>query len=363
MKLARAIKFIGMTVFVCITGYLIFTHYWGRGQVTKVQTITLKASPADLVLAVVGRVRSQEVVNIRAERPGAITALVFDEGQSVQKGEVLAHIRSEEEQVSLTVNQAQLEALNESVKLAQIKLNRTVILAEKGFLAQSALDEAKASFKTAMANQKAAQASLNQAIVRVGEFDIRSPMSGIVLSRPLDAGQVVGTSDVIFQIGSEGLIEIKAEVDEYYAESLRINMKAFLSPSGSEEVFDGQIYEIAPRVDPLTGGRMIRLLPEQSNSVFLPGRSIDVNIIAQHFDQALSVPRRALNKQEGKWKVYIAQNDKAESRIVAFVDWPGSFVVITSGLKAGDSVVLDPLQISDGMKLEIIEMANSIEKP
>lgn len=361
MRWTRAIKFIGISVFICIAGYFVYAHYWGAGQVSKVETLTLKAAPVDLVLAVVGRVRSQELVDVHAERPGAITLLAYDEGQSVQKGDVLAHIRSEEELASVRVNQAQLEALIEAVKLAQLKLKRAEILSSKGFLAQTALDEAKASLNTAQANQRAAQASLAQAKLRVGEFDVRAPMSGIILSRPLDAGQVVVTADVIFQIGSDGLIEIEAEVDEYYAESLTIGMSALLSPSGSVGMFNGHVYEIAPRVDPLTGGRMVRLLPEQSNSVFLPGRSIDVNIIAKHFDQALSVPRRALLKQEGVWNVYISQNERAESRAVEFIDWPGSFVVITSGLIAGDTIILDPLQISAGAKLEITNTSNPTE--
>ncbi len=336
-------------------GYFAYSIVFGARSPTKVATVELQIEPAQLVLAVVGRVRSQAVVDIRSERPGAIKEMMHDEGDLVEAGDVLAHVQSDEEQASLSVNRAQLQALEAEVALAQVQLTRTETLADKGLLAPAALDEARANLATAKANQKAAQAAIIQAQARVGEYDVRAPMQGIILSRPLDPGQVVGTTDIIFQIGSQDAVEIEAEVDEYYADKLQVGMTAFLAPSGSNDVHEATLTEIAPRIDPLTGGRIVRLLPNKDNDAFLPGRSVDVNILVEKIDRTLSVPRSALVREGGAWRVYVVENGKAAAREVSFIDWPGVSVVIKSGLEAGDQVILDSLRVTSGIPVKPIE--------
>lgn len=88
-----------------------------------------------------------------------------------------------------------------------------------------------------------AKAARNQADIRVNDFSVRSPLDGMVLARPIDSGQVVGLSDVLFQIGSGGAIEKEAEIDEVYASELALGMQAILSPTGKQL----RLTNIAPR--------------------------------------------------------------------------------------------------------------------
>lgn len=340
-------------------GYLAYSMSFGSRSPTKVAAIELQTAPARLVLAVIGRVRSKSLVDIRSEWPGAIVDMTHDEGDIVEAGDVLAQIKSVEEQAGLTVNLAQLQALEAEVALAEVKLGRTETLAGKGLVAPAVLDEARASLAAAEARRNAAKAVMIQAQARVGEYDIRAPMQGIILSRPLDPGQVVGTADIIFQIGSHDGVEIEAEVDEFYAGKLQVGMSALLAPSGSTNVHEGTLSEIAPRIDPLTGGRIVRLLPGTDNDAFLPGRSVDVNILVESIDQALSLPRSALIREGGLWRVYVVENGKATAREIEFIDWPGGAVVIASGLEPGELVVLDSLSVTSGMRVRPTDPAGS----
>lgn len=332
-------------------GYLAYSMSFGSHSPTKVAAIELQIAPAQLVLAIVGRVRSKSLVDIRSEWPGAIVDMMHDEGDIVEAGEVLAQIKSVEEQASLTVNLAQLRALEAEVALARVKFSRTETLAGKGLVAPAALDEARAGLATAEARRTAAKAVMTQVQARVGEYDIRAPMHGIILARPLDPGQVVGTTDILFQIGSRDGVEIEAEVDEFYADKLQVGMSALLAPSGSTDVHEGTLSEIAPRIDPLTGGRIVRLLSGTDNNAFLPGRSVDVNILFESIDQALSLPRSALIREGGLWRVYVVENGKATPREIEFIDWPGGSVVIRSGLEAGELVIRDSLRVTPGMNV------------
>jgi RND family efflux transporter MFP subunit len=354
------LSFLG--TFLLVGGYFTYSIAFGAHSPKKVATTELQIEPAQLVLAVVGRVRSHAVVDIRSERPGAIREMMYDEGDIVEAGEVLAHIQSDEEQASLSVNRAQLQALEAEVALAQVTLNRTETLADKGLLAPAALDDARARLAAAKANKKAAQAAIVQGQARIDEYDVRAPMQGIILSRPLDPGQVVGTTDMIFQIGSQDAVEIEAEVDEYYADKLQVGMPALLSPSGSSDVHEGVLKEIAPRIDPLTGGRIVRLLPNTDTEAFPPGRSVDVNIIVDSIGRALSVSRSALVREDGVWRVYIVEDGKATPREIEFIDWPGGSVVINSGLESGDQVILDSLGVTSGMTVKPTDSTDPKER-
>lgn len=77
------------------------------------------------------------------------------------------------------------------------------------------------------------------------------------------------------------------------------------------------------------------------NADFVPGRSIDVNIMVQSFDDVLSIPRSALHKDGKTWFAYRIDGDLISASVVTFVDWPGSSVVLTSGLTAGAIIALD----------------------
>ena len=175
-------------------------------------------------------------------------------------------------------------------------------------------------------------------------------MIGTILARPLDLGQVIGLTDVIFQMGSVGPIKIEAEVDEFYADDLQVGMTTLMAPSGSGAKAAGRITEISPWVDPRTGGRLVRFMLAGANGDFRPGRSIDVSISVNRFDRAISVPRSALKKDGAIWQVYQIVGGKIAARTVTFVDWPGSSVIIRSGVQAGDCLVLDPIAVAVGSK-------------
>lgn len=339
-KLLKRPLIILLSIGLLIGAYKLWTF---TNAVPEVGVIRVVAGPAQQLLAVVGRVRAKDVVDVRSENPGAIIEMLHDEGDQVLRGTLLARIKSNQQQAVVEVNQAQIEALDAQFELAQIQYRRAATLARLGWITKSALDQARASLKAAQANRRAAQASANQARARVNEFDVRSPMVGTILARPLDLGQVVGLTDVIFQMGSAGPIEIEAEVDEFYADDLQVGMTTLMAPSGSEAKTAGRITEISPRVDPRTGGRLVRFMLDGANGEFRPGRSVDININVNRFDRAISVPRSALKKEGAVWQAYAIVDGKIAARTVTFIDWPGKSVIIRSGVKAGDSLVLDAI--------------------
>ncbi|WP_160352117.1 efflux RND transporter periplasmic adaptor subunit [Sphingorhabdus profundilacus] len=317
-----------------------------------VNVIRLTVGPAEQILAVVGRVRSANVVRILPENAGAIIALLHDEGDVVAKGELLAQIRSDQQAAAVAVSSAQIKNFEAQLKLARAKQRRVQALAAKGWVTRAMLDEANAAADVAVASLDAARANAGQATAKAREFNIYAPMTGTILVRPVDPGQVVSVSSILFEIGSEGPVEIEAEIDEVYADRVPINATIMLSPTGSGRQFAGRISEIAPRIDPATGGRLMRFIANQGDDSLRSGRSVDVNIIVKKRDRVLSLPRSAMIKKLGQNNVFVVESGKVVLRSLDIVDWPGAYVIVTSGVKARSLIVLDPLSVKSGDKVE-----------
>jgi RND family efflux transporter MFP subunit len=310
--------------------------------------LRLTVGPAEQVLAVVGRVRSANVVHVQPENAGAIVTLLHDEGDVVAKGALLAQIRSDQQIAVVAVSAAQIKNFEAQLILARTKQRRIQSLARKGWVTRAMLDEANAAAAVAAATLEAGRATAGQASAKAREFNVYAPMTGTILVRQVDLGQVVSPSSVIFEIGSAGAVEIEAEIDEVYADRVPADAKITLSPSGSGRRFAGRISEIAPRVDPATGGRLMRFIADNGDASLRSGRSVDVTIIVEKRDRALSLPRSAVIKNLGQNKVFIVESGKAVMRTVTLVDWPGANVIVSGGVTAGALVVLDPLTVKAG---------------
>ena len=76
--------------------------------------------------------------------------------------------------------------------------------------------------------------------------------------------------------------------------------------------------------------------------------------MVKKYDNILSVPRTSLFKNRGQNQLYIVGSGKAVPRNVTLVDWPGSNVIITDGVKAGERVILDPLSVQADEEVDVV---------
>lgn len=334
----------GLLVAAVVGAGLVIVTSWLLLQPAEITVITLAPRSVEIALSVVGRVQSRNTLDVRSQNAGQIAQLLHDEGDIVAKGAPLAVIRSDIEAAEANALEAREQAARVELARVQLALNRTDTLAAKGFASPAALDNARAAAGSAQAALAAATSDRRAAAARLGEFTVRAPMAGEVLLRPVDAGQVITAATTLFQLGSSDAREIEVEVDEAYADDLRPGMAARAAPSGSDVIFSARIAEISPRVDPATGGRSIKLLPDTSISL-PPGRTVDVTIVLGVRANALVVPRQAIIDAGTDPRVYVVSEDGTiTARPVKLDSWPSLNAIITAGAKAGDRVVLTPGQ-------------------
>ncbi len=187
----------------------------------EVAVATVKPQTVELGLSVVGRARPMDLVQVASPNPGQVVRLMHDDGDRVAAGDPLAVILASVEQAQTEADLARERAARAEAADARLKYERTRTLNERGFAAPAALDAARTALQAAEANVAAAAAAVRASAERAREFTIRAPMSGIVLVRPIDNGQVVAAGETLFELGSATGVEIRAEVEEAYADALR----------------------------------------------------------------------------------------------------------------------------------------------
>lgn len=327
------------------------------GRPEAVRTIEVAPQATERVLAVVGRVRPTDLVEVLPVNPGQVVRLLRDEGDQVAAGEPLAVIKSTVERAQTEAELARAAAARARALEAQQALSRTTQLFERGFASRAALDQARAASRAAEAEANAAAATAKASEARTQESIVTAPMAGLVLSRPIDNGQVVTTTTTLFELGSLTGIEIEAEVDEAYAGQVRPGMAARVSASGSREVHPAVVSEVSPKVDASTGGRLVRLTLQPIPGL-VPGRSIDVTIVVAPARKLIVVPRQAVADATVQPKIYVVDAyDVVEARPVRIADWPSINAIVEAGLSGGERIVLDPAQTQPGARVRPLAAA------
>jgi len=318
----------------------------------ELPVVVVKAQAIERILAAVGRVRADERVSVFARTPGQIMSLAKDEGEPVVAGEVLGQIDAGQSRAVLAQRKAALAAQQRQLDQSRRDLARSQALLKKGFVTRARFEAARLAVERDSERLSELMSAVGEAQSRLEDFVIRSPMKGSILLRPVDPGQVVDVRTVIFELASGGAPEVETDVDETVAGDLRVGMTARLSPAGMNgAVFKGRVSFVAPRVDPTTGGRTVRLSFDAAPKAIPPGLSVDVNIDVEKRDRALTVPRGAIGDPNGAPFVLIVQSNETLKRAIAFVDWPAERVIVTSGIQEGDQVALDPLSNAAGKKV------------
>jgi RND family efflux transporter MFP subunit len=336
---------------VLLGGVLITGLVWIFTRPPQIAVLEIQPRSVEVALSVVARVRPNNLVDVRSPNAGQIVRLLHDDGDVVALGAPLAIVRATVEQAQTDAGSARVEAARAEVTRARLTFSRTRTLADRGFASVAALDEARAALRSAEAGFAAAAADRRAASAITGEFTIRAPMAGVVLVRPIDNGQVISPETTLFQLGSRDGVELQADVDEAYADALRPGMSARAALSGSDKIFAARISEVSPRVDPTTGGRLIKLVPPDAMNI-PSGRSVDVTIIVARREAGIVVPRQTVIDATTAPKVYVVdQSGIVRGRAIQIADWPSLNAIVESGLAAGDRVVLTPAEVSPSARV------------
>lgn len=295
--------------------------------------------PASRVLAINGRVKPTEEVEISSTVSGRILSVAAAEGEMVTEGTPLLVIDDTQQRATAAQARSQLNGAEAELKKAQLDLERAEALTAS--VSQRALDDARLAAKTAQEEVDRLSSLLDQAVDLLAQHIVRAPFDGTILSRGADAGQVVSSSTPLFLIADLATLHAEASVDELYASEMRRGLPVTARPAGHSELIEGEVIYVSPSVDASTGGRLVRVsLPGAGERNLPVGLTVMLNIGVEARDSAITIPREAL-AAAGQPAVYVVENGRAALRPVQFIDWPSDRLIVTEGLSDGEAVIVD----------------------
>ncbi len=323
----------------------------------------------------VGQVYGYKDIPIRARVDGYLMGIHLKEGGRVKKGQLLYSIDPQPYQAKVAESMGQLAKAKTELVRAKNELNRIQPLAEMNAVSQSDLDAAQAEYEAAQASVEAAEANLRLTKINLGYTRIKSPISGLIGKSNAKEGEYVGRSPnpVILNTVSRIdtiLVEFFITEAEYLRFFRSINQdKAkkydkgstleLILADGSVHDFKGKINFINRNVDPKTGAILLQASFPNPKRLVRPGQYAKVKALVDIADSALIVPQRCVRELQGKYSVYIVnQENKVENRQIDVSGFYQDYYVVSSGLNADDKVVFEGIQkVIPGMLVspEIVE--------
>ncbi len=288
-----------------------------------------------------GTLAARREMPVGATGEGGLVSRVWVEpGSWVQGGQVLASIERSVQTQQSNQLAAQIGAVQADARLAENELARARALASRGFVSKADIDRKTAQRDAAFARVRVAQAQLAENRARVGRLDIRAPAAGLVLTRAVEPGQVVGPgSGVLFRLARGGEMELKAELAEADLARMAVGQMAKVTPVGTAAVFNGQIWQLPPVIDPQTRLGVVRIALSYDRAL-RPGGFASAAIVSGTAQVPLLPESAVLSDQKGNFVYVVDNNSKVARRDVKTGATNENGVAIAEGLSGEELIVL-----------------------
>lgn len=337
--------------------------FWQRStRPTPVVVVQAKAGPAERVLAITGRTRPQVTVTILPKVSGQIVRLTREEGETVRAGEVLVQFDADAPRAAVDEVEQQVASKQRARAEAQRNFERIEQLKERGLATLKEFDQAKFELDQAQVELQRIAASRREVTARLRDNTLVAPVSGVVLSRPVDVGQVVSTSSVIYEIAPLSDVEVEADVDEQFLAEVHEGLKADVLVAGRARPIPATLYYVSPKVDPRTGGAKVRLRLNEEVDGLRSGLTADVNLVVERRDTAITVARSAILGRDQTARVQLVRDGVVEEKRVQFLEWPSERVIVLAGLDAGATLVSQPRPDLVGQKVAPTTDASAVRR-
>jgi len=313
----------------------------GGGQVPTATVIVPGRSQVARAITASGPLaaRRDQPVGVAGEG-GQVTRVFVDAGSWVRAGQVLATIDRSVQAQEASQLAASVQVARADAALAQNELERAQALAGRGFISKAEIDRKHAARDAAAARVRVAQAQLAASRARVGRLDIRAPTAGLILSRNIEVGQVVGAgSGALFRLALGGEMEMRAQLSQEDLMAIRTGMPATVTPVGSDQQFTGGVWQVAPTIDPRTRLGEVRIAVPY-NAALRPGGFAEARIEAGATTAPMLPQSAVLSDDRGNYVYIVNAKNEVERRNIKIGTVDSSGVTVADGLTGQEAVVL-----------------------
>jgi multidrug efflux system membrane fusion protein len=302
-------------------------------------------------LSAIGTVTAYNTVTVKSRVDGQIVRVAFEEGQMVKEGELLVEIDPRPFAVQLAQAEGQMARDRAQLEAARRTLQRNKDLLAQGIIARQAYDDQTATVGQFEGAVQMDQAMIDQAKLQLTYSKVTAPISGRAGLRRVDVGNVVHATDenglvVLTQVEPITVVFTVPEDDlrailEKSAGTARLVVEAY-DRAGQRKLATGALHSTDNQIDPATGTTRLKAVFDNADGALFPNQFVNVRLRLEVLKDAVIAPLAAVQRGKDGTYVFVVKADQTvEVRPITLGPQSGGDVAITSGLAAGEQVVVD----------------------
>jgi membrane fusion protein (multidrug efflux system) len=324
----------------------------------QVSVVAVQPQAVTLTTVLPGRTNAYETSEVRPQVSGLVLARLFTEGDQVTKGQALYRVDPQPYVAAVAQARASLGRAQAAIASSSALQRRYGELVKINAIAKQDYENSITSAQQARADVAAQQAALRNAQIDLSRTTIRAPISGRIGRSVVTTGALVTSGQTTALTTIQRLDPVYVDVAQSSSDLLKLRRQIAdgqLSRGGQAarvrlRLEDGSLYPIEGTlqfadvsVDPMTGTQTIRALFPNPRALLLPGMYVRAELVEGTQAQAITVPQRAVSRDEkgNPTVLVVGRDNKLAPRVIVAPRTIGENWLVTSGLTAGDRVVVE----------------------
>jgi membrane fusion protein (multidrug efflux system) len=300
-----------------------------------VTTIVARQDEWPASLSAIGTVTAVHGVTVSADLPGIVDRIAFDSGRSVQAGDVLVALDTQQEQAQLVAAESQRD-------LAHLNLERMRDLRQQGITSQSDYDRAAAEHKQA-------EARVGEIRATIDRKTIRAPFTGILGIRQVNLGQYLSAGDAVVPLQSLHPIYVNFDVPQQELGQVKVGGEVRIGTEGLAGArFTGKVTAVDSVVDQATRNLQVQATLANPEGQLRPGMFVQAQLILGSTSSVVALPASAISYAPYGDSVFVVDELEGPNgqryrgvrqQFVKLGGARGDQVAVLSGVTAGEEVV------------------------
>ena len=270
---------------------------------------TATAAPASISVSVgsAGVVEPLATVEVKSKASGEVLELMIETGDNVEPGDLLVRIDPRTVRNRLAQSEAALKAALSRQSISQSQMTRAESLVRQGTFTEADYELAALELANAEAQVVTAEVDVENARIAVDDTEIRAPVSGTIIEKPVEKGQVissptqdVGGGTLLMKMADLSAVQVRALIDETDIGKVRDGMSARVTVAAyPNQPFTGRVVKIEPQAVVEQNVTMFAVIISIQNpdGLLLPGMNAEVDVSIADRTDVLTVPVMALRTE------------------------------------------------------------------
>lgn len=333
---------------------------------------TVQARTADLAhtLNTSGEIVADMEAAVAPKVSGRVTAVRVRVGDRVAKGQALIELDATDSlngvaqaEAGVGIAEANFDNAEQSLADAQLNYERSKTLFEAEAISQSQMEQAESGLKNAQAGLKLAeeqlkqaQSTLNNARESLHNFNVTSPMSGLVASVNVETGEMASPQAPVVTVVQLDTVRVKVSLSENFIGSIKPGIEVPVTINALGKTYTGTVTSVGPKADSVTRAFPVEIKLDNKQGEIKSGMVADLILSTGTSKGAVAVPVDAVMEREGQFTVFVVEEGKVREVSVKVGVSADQLTEIKEGIKEGQEVIVKGNRlVADGQQVRVVD--------